>query len=132
MVLMSKIIFDASALLALLNQESGCEIVEKHLTDSVMSSINISEVVAVLIDIGIPQKDAESTVASLVKNIEDFDETQAYLTASLKKVTKQFGLSLGDRACLALAQLRKLPVLTADKAWQKLGLPCKKNKASRT
>ena len=59
-------------------------------------------------------------VSASVEEIISFDIDQAVLAASLKKHTKQFGLSLGDRACIALGIIRKCPIYTADKAWSKL------------
>lgn len=113
------IILDASAILALLNQEKGYELVEKHLLEALMSTVNISEVVAVLTEAGVPQREAEGLVSELIKEKVDFDEEQAYIAASFRKSTRAYGLSLGDRACLALGKVRNLPVLTADKSWQK-------------
>ena len=65
----------------------------------------------------------------LIKNtfghIIEFDQEQAIIAASFDKITKKYGLSLGDRACLALAKHKKLPVLTADKIWKKFDLGLK-------
>jgi len=116
---MSKIVFDSSALLALLHQEPGCEIVEKHLPEGIMSTVNLAEVIAILEEVGVSHQIAEKMVTELMKEIIAFDHPQALLTAQLRKITKSHGLSLGDRACLALAKLQNLPVLTADKAWAK-------------
>ena len=55
-------------------------------------------------------------------NIIDFDVNLAYLVGSLRPLTKGAGLSLGDRACLALAQRLGLPALTTDRAWKDLSL----------
>ena len=117
---MTKVVMDASAVLALLNQETGYKLVEQHLPESMISTVNLSEVVTILIDIGITRSDAETTVNELIKEIIVFDQQQAFIAAELRKSTKSYGLSLGDRACLALSQIKKLPALTADKAWSKL------------
>lgn len=117
---MNKIIFDASALLVLLNQETGCEIVEKHLPHAIMSTVNIAEVITVLIDLGIPHKTAREMVIEIIKEIVPFELQHAFTSASMKKMTKPYGLSFGDRACLTLAKLKNLPVLTADKIWAKI------------
>lgn len=115
-----KVVFDASALLALLNKETGYEIVEKHLSQAVISAVNLAEVVSVLIGIGIPQSDALTMTTELVAGIIPFDTEQAAEAAFLRQHTKESGLSLGDRACLALAQCQQLPVITADKVWKEL------------
>jgi ribonuclease VapC len=122
---MNKVIFDASAVIALLNQERGHEIVAQYLEKAVMSTVNLSEVLAVFIDTDTPKEVLQSSLQELIKEIIPFDEQQALVTASLRKITKAHGLSLGDRACLALASQLKLPVLTADKAWSKISLPLK-------
>ncbi len=119
---MTKIVLDASALLALLQREKGSDQVTQHLSNAMMSSINFSEVIAVLIHTGIPEKEAKILITDLIKEIIPFDTEQAYLTAILRTATKNLGLSLGDRACLSLAQLHKTTALTADKAWAKLHL----------
>ena len=124
---MSKIILDASALLALLNQEKGYEQVEKHLSNSIMSAVNISEVIAVAADLGIPERELMPIISSIVADIIPFDTEHAYTAALIRKETKRYGLSLGDRACLALARLKNLPILTADKVWKDLELGIKIN-----
>jgi len=117
-----KMIFDASALLALLQEEKGCEHIEKHLSHAIMSSVNFSEVISVLINAGITEKDALTHITALVKEIIPFDSEQAYQAARLRAGTKKYGLSLGDRACIALGQLYKVTILTADKIWSNLSL----------
>ena len=114
---MSKVVIDASAILALLNKEPGHEIVDSHLPHSIMSTVNLSETLAVLTEIGIAHKDAADLVITLIKEIIPFDEKQAVIAAALRKNTKSNGLSLGDRACLALAKELNLSAVTADKAW---------------
>jgi ribonuclease VapC len=118
----NKIVFDSSAVLALVNQEPGHLSVEKYLQHSVISSVNFSEVVTVMCNLGMMIKDAESFIKAIMSEIVPFDIEQAVIAASLRKETKQYGLSLGDRACLALGKSRKLPVLTADRIWLKTKL----------
>jgi ribonuclease VapC len=118
-----KVVFDASALLALLNKESGYMVAEKYLSQAMMSTINLAEVLTVLIGIGISHSDAVTMTTDLIDDIVPFDAEQAFETACLREKTKAFGLSLGDRACLALAQRKHLTVITADKIWKEIGLP---------
>jgi ribonuclease VapC len=118
----NKIVLDASAVLALINREAGHLSVEKYLQHSVISSVNFSEVVTVLGDLGMIIKDAESLIREIMIEIIPFDREHAVIAAGLRKDTKQYGLSLGDRSCLALAMCRKLPVLTADRIWVKTKL----------
>ena len=116
----NKIVLDASALLALLNEEPGHKEVEKALPHAVISSVNLCEVVSVLTNMGISQNDAEHAALDLLYEVVPFDQAQALLAASLRKQTKSHGLSLGDRACLALTKTLHATVLTADKVWAKL------------
>lgn len=114
------VVLDASALLALVNQEPGYQIVEKQISCACMSTVNVSEVIAVLTDIGVSHVDADAVVKELIHEIIPFDHEQAAMAAQLRAMKKSYGLSLGNRACLALAKVKDLPVLTADKAWTRL------------
>ncbi len=118
-----EIVIDASAIIALLEQEKGAEIVEKKLNGAIVSSVNFSEIVAVINRKVTDKKTQEEAIrlfTSTFQHVIDFDKEQAMIVGKLDQFTKQYGLSLGDRACLALAQFRNLPVLTAEKNWQKL------------
>jgi len=116
----SKYVLDASAVLALLNQEPGMDRVEAVLADSCMGAVNYCEVLGKLIDAGIPEKDARESVELLNIEIIPFDTDMARLAAVLRPTTKKLGLSLGDRSCLALALSRRNAALTAERAWAKL------------
>jgi PIN domain nuclease of toxin-antitoxin system len=119
---MSKIVLDASALLALLKNEPGADKVEGLLGQIVMSSINVSETASILLESEMSSQEVQECLSPLISVIVPFDEEQAFYTAELRKHTKSKGLSLGDRACIALGMKMKLPVYTADKIWQDLQL----------
>jgi PIN domain nuclease of toxin-antitoxin system len=119
---MNNVVLDASALLAVLNQETGYETVEPLLSSAHMSTVNIAEVISVLASDGVPIKQAKNIVSDLIRHVIAFDIEQAHITAELKSQTKSHGLSLGDRACLALASQLKTHAVTADKAWGKLDI----------
>lgn len=119
---MNKAVLDSSALLAFINQENGYEIVEEYLPHSVMSSINIAEVVAVLSLVDIPEDVIINIINDLDIGIINFDQNQALQTGFLHKKTKIAGLSLGDRACISLASIKNFAVVTADKIWDTLDL----------
>jgi PIN domain nuclease of toxin-antitoxin system len=121
----SRIVLDASALLALLNSEEGSETVSKMLPGSALSAVNLCEVVGKLTEAGMPEEPIRAALASLGLEIHAFDEENAYAAGLLRKRTKMFGLSLGDRACIALALHLSVDVLTADHDWKKLKLPVK-------
>jgi ribonuclease VapC len=115
-------VMDASALLALLNAEKGAEIVQDFLPNAVISAVNLAEVVARLSAIGMPEKDVRDTLALLGLEVTPFDEEQAYQAGLLYPYGRQYGLSLGDRACLALAHTSAVTAVTADRAWVELDL----------
>ena len=118
-----EVILDASALLAMLHQEPGHLQVEQALPHALMSSVNSSEVMTILMSRGMMETDAKNIATEMIKEIVPFDAEQAYMAALLRKDTQQYGLSFGDRACLSLAKSRGLSALTADKIWQKLTIP---------
>lgn len=117
---MSRVILDASAFLAVAHAEPGAEKVRPVLRESVLSAVNLTEVLQTLVRKGMSLATAEEEVQRFVGGIAPFDQELASLAAGLESVTRPFGLSLGDRACLALGMRLRLPVLTADQAWAKL------------
>lgn len=120
---MQSYVLDASALLALLNQERGSEQVAGCIANgAAMSTINLSEVVAKLSDNGIPEEVIRESISVLGIVAVDFDAPQAYEVGLLRPLTRQSGLSLGDRACLALARRFDLPAVTTDKVWESLSI----------
>lgn len=116
------LILDASALLALLHEEPGAETVEQGLDGALVSAVNWSEVVQKSLKRQADVSWMREGFAEVGVVFEPFTLAQAELAAQLWDKTRQYGLSLADRACLALAMERKAPVLTADRAWSKLDL----------
>lgn len=118
------IIMDSSAYLALVHLELGHVEVARRMNDTicVMSSVNIAEVLSKQAEIGIPTREALILLQLTGDGIEDFGIDDAELTASLRQLTRTYGLSLGDRACLALSLRMQCPVLTADQLWSKLDI----------
>lgn len=116
------VVLDASAVLAYLQDENGSEKMDVILAEGrgMMSTVNYAEVVGKLLEAGLPESSVKSVMANLDLNVESLDDKQAWKTGLLRMITKEFGLSLGDRACLALADIKSLPVVTADKQWDKL------------
>jgi PIN domain nuclease of toxin-antitoxin system len=125
----NKVVVDTSAVLALINREEGFEIVEKYLGNTVISSVNFSEVITVVNRELFKTEKERAEGLKLIRNtfshIVEFDDEQAVVAASFDSITKKHGLSLGDRACLALGKTQKLTVLTADKVWKDFGLDVK-------
>ena len=125
---MSKsIVLDASALIALIYQENGANLVEKNLPDAEISTVNLAEVASFLVKKGLNIEEVSSLLNDLSIPTIPFNETQAFLSAHLINKTADKGLSLGDRACLALAIQKDQAVLTADKIWKELDLNVKIN-----
>ena len=116
-------VLDASALMALLNQEPGSERAAEIITEgALMSSVNLSEVVAKLSEKGMPGDVIHEVLDALGIMMVDFTSVLAYEVGLLRPLTKHTGLSLGDRACLALAKHLNLPAVTADRIWENLSL----------
>ncbi|MGD9564434.1 MAG: type II toxin-antitoxin system VapC family toxin [Pyrinomonadaceae bacterium] len=113
-------VLDASAILALLFSEPGRDRVEEILEDSTVSRINVTEVLTKLIERGASLSEAKENFDDLRIPVTEFDFLQSEKCAELRMRTKHLGLSLGDRACLALAMLEGATAVTADKAWENL------------
>ncbi|HEY1710843.1 MAG TPA: type II toxin-antitoxin system VapC family toxin [Rhizomicrobium sp.] len=113
-------VLDASALLALLNGEPGADVVLAALGGSIMSTVNFAEVLSKAVERGARVEAAMSDIRRLGVAIEPFDEGQAIVAAGLRRLTASAGLSIGDRACLALAAVKGADVLTADRVWASL------------
>jgi len=111
------VVLDASALLAVMHAEPGHEQVLEEWEDAVIGAVNRSEVVSKLVDHGMPAPEAISLLDDLGLDVEDFDASLADAAATLRLATRGKGLSLGDRACLALAAREGASILTADRAW---------------
>ena len=112
-------VMDASAILALTHGERGYDVVEEFIQtqECVISSVNIAEVGSKLVDNGLPEKDLSRILQQFQVGIIDFNAEQAIRSAALRMLTRSSGLSLGDRACFALAQLMDGCVVTTDRAW---------------
>ena len=113
-------VMDSSAILAFMQAEIGAQVVDDLLREHecVISAVNLTEVATKLIDKGL----APTQLARVLKEMQvqpiDFDQEQAQLAAALRVSTREQGLSLGDRACLALTKLMQGTAVTSDHAWQ--------------
>jgi PIN domain nuclease of toxin-antitoxin system len=118
---MNRIVLDASAILAVINGELGAEnLTPQLLARAVASAVNLAEVQTKLVSRGWTSAQAWEDATSPVREILPFDEEQARIAGDLVTQPRHLGLSLGDRACLALGIALNLPVHTAEKAWKKL------------
>ncbi len=119
---MSEIVVDASAILALLNQETGSEEVLQFIGKAAISTVNLSEIIAKLAEGGIPEEDIQQILSYFHLEVIQFDEEQALIAGMLRPASKPIGLSFGDRACLALGIVLKKPLITTDRLWSNLNV----------
>ena len=119
---MSRVVLDSSAILALLHQEPGADAVLALAPHAIVSSVNAAEVQSRQVRKGADPKVAWENVVASVQAIVPFDAAQAEVAGSLIWQTERFGLSLGDRACLALGLATHSPVYSADRAWAQLAV----------
>ena len=117
-------VFDSSAVLAALYGEPGGDKVKQDLPGGVVSSVNASEIITVLMRKGAPFEEASAILRKTLLKVQDFTLESALKTASLlSPQARSRGLSLGDRACLATGLLLRLPVVTAERNWTGLSVP---------
>jgi len=119
---MRKTVLDATAVLAMLNDEPGAGTVASLLPQAVIGTVNLAEVVGKLAEAGMPEGMIKIVLGELGLAVIPLDEDLAFRTGLLRPATSDYGLSLGDRACLALGQHLRRPVLTADRIWKTLKL----------
>lgn len=116
------VVLDSSAILALLYDEPGSDLVLQALPGALLSTVNLAEAHTKLVKDGAPSQRAWSRLTSLNCTVCGFEDVQARLTGDLVAKTRAHGLSLGDRACLALAIERNAKAYTADRVWKILNL----------
>lgn len=116
----ARVVFDTSAVIALLREEAGADRVAARVGQAAMSAVNIQELVKSLLLRGLALPVIEEIVADLRLEIHDHDRHAAFAAAKLVEATRTHGSGLGDRSCLALAVQLGVPVLTMDRAWGKL------------
>jgi PIN domain nuclease of toxin-antitoxin system len=119
---MSGLVLDASAYLALIQEEKGHDLVRLALDDSITSAVTKAEVIHVLQRVGLEINAVSKIVNALIPHALSFDDEQSTITGFIAAKASPVRLSLGDRACLALAYHYGYPVLTADRIWADLDL----------
>jgi ribonuclease VapC len=119
----NRIVIDSSVLLAVIHQERGSEkITPEFLTRAVISTVNLAEVQSKLVSSGWPSSVAWADATGSVREVIPFTAEHARSAGSMVAQTRTLGLSLGDRACLALGLTLRAPVYTADRSWKALKL----------
>jgi ribonuclease VapC len=119
---MADVVLDVSALLAWMLQEPGAGVVDPELDGAFVSAVNFTEVITKLIDLGLAPEEAVRRALKLPCRVAPVDTALAIDAGVLRAQTAHLGLSLGDRACLALGRRLGLPVLTCDRPWASLDL----------
>jgi PIN domain nuclease of toxin-antitoxin system len=128
---MASVVFDASAIIALLRNEPGADAVAAHIGDGLISAVNLQEVVKSLLRRGVPLDVARTMIEALHLDVRSHGVEDAFAAATLHAATVAFGSGLGDRSCMALAIAENLPALTTDKVWAQLAIPGLKVKLAR-
>lgn len=120
-----KYVLDASAILAWILREPGSERVRQLMESGncMISGVNAAEVIAKLADKQRSEAILREVIGHIGAECIPFDAAQAIEAGLLRSVTQSLGFSLGDRACLALAQLQGATAITADHSWLELAMP---------
>jgi ribonuclease VapC len=120
---LNKVVLDASAILALLNDEPGSgKLTPELLSRATTSAVNLAEVQTILVREGGDPDECWALAVDPIPEVEPFTAEHARIAGTLIQETSSLGLSLGDRACLALAIALDAPVYTTDRLWKKLKL----------
>jgi ribonuclease VapC len=114
---MASAVLDSSAVLAVLNDEPGADAVSAILDDALISTVNYAEIVGKLVERGSSYSQAQAALRVIALTTVDFDIALARRTGALRAETMRRGLSLGDRACLSLAEREGVAAVTGDRSW---------------
>ena len=115
-------VFDSSAILADFLEEKGSDVVQAIDGSRHVSAVNFAEVHSKLFDMGVAGDKISGLWNLSPYVVRDFVRDHALISGEIRPLTRHLGLSLGDRACLALAIREKATVLTADRSWAGLDL----------
>jgi ribonuclease VapC len=115
-------VVDASAVLAIYLDEPGADAVAEIIAGSLLSTVNYTEVVSKALDRGHRFDHVLQALARMAYVVVSYDLSLARRAGELRPSTRRLGLSVGDRACLALAERERLPAYTTDRAWANLNL----------
>jgi ribonuclease VapC len=117
---MTSVVFDASAVLALIRDEPGAEKVISYIGQAAISAVNLQEIIKEMLLSGMDDLTVRELLGELRLDVRPHDIEAAYAAAGLHAQTREFGRGLGDRSCLALAMQLGVPALTADREWKKV------------
>jgi PIN domain nuclease of toxin-antitoxin system len=115
-------VLDASAILAVYLDEPGADAAAPIIAGSLLSSVNYTEVISRALDRGRSFDHVLRSLMQMAFVVVAYDMSLARRAGELRSVTRPFGLSVGDRACLALAERERVPAYTTDRTWANLNL----------
>lgn len=118
-------VIDTSAIMAILLDEHGQDVAAHLAPGALMSSVNLAEIITKCIEKAVPPQVAQDYIRNSNIDVVEFNAQHAILVGELFKVARKGVLSLGDRACIATAIKRGATIVTADRVWAELDLPCK-------
>ncbi len=116
------VVLDASAVLAFLQKEGGANVVTAAINDSVISTVNWSEVIKKLLTRNVDVRSIAEKMRSLGLKILPFELVESEMAGAIYVITQESGLSLADRACLAVATKLDAPAYTTDREWLNVDL----------
>ena len=117
---MTSVVFDASAVLALVRGEPGADKVSAYIGKAAISAVNMQEIIKELLLSGLGEPTIRDLLGELRLDVRAHDLEAAYAAGGLHVQTREYGRGLGDRTCLALAIQLGVPALTADREWKKV------------
>ena len=122
---MTRFVYDSSALLAIILGEPGADVANANIANAMVCSVNLAEIFSRAEEKGIPVVKTERFLMGKEVQFVDFDADLARVVGVIRAKTRSRGLSIGDRACIALALRERATAVTADRVWAELDLPCK-------
>jgi ribonuclease VapC len=120
---MPSAVFDSSAVIALLRNEPGADLIAEYAGEAIISAVNLQEAIKVLLADGASVRVTRGLIDALKLEVRSHDVAGAYAAAALYAATKTKGSGLGDRTCMALAIAEGLPAITTDQQWSELAIP---------
>lgn len=118
-------VIDTSAIMSILLDEQGQDVAANLAPGAIISSVNFAEIITKCIEKAVPPGVAQDYIRDSNIDVVEFTAQHAILVGELFKVARKGVLSLGDRACIATAIKRGATIVTADRVWAELNLPCK-------
>lgn len=117
-------VIDSSAILAILFEERGAEEAAAWSLGGTLSSVIFAETISKCAVKGFPIEIVAAFIGQYLIEIEPLTAFTAKNAGALKLNKRFWPLSLADCICIALAIEKSATLVTADRAWLELNLPC--------